>query len=57
MSLVKISWNDDLSSEEKEILNDVFNLMGMQAAVDAGLMSQEDIDNESARLEEKYAQK
>jgi len=57
MSLARISWAGDLSDEDKELLNDIFNIMGMQAAVDAGLMSQEDIDKESNRIEEKYAQK
>ncbi len=54
MCLVKISWQDNLSDDDKDILNDVLNAMGMQAAVEQGLISQEDLDVEVARLEEKY---
>ncbi len=54
MSLIRISWQGKLTHEQKEMLNDAFNLMGMQAAADEGLIPQEDVDKESKRLEEKW---
>jgi len=54
MSTVRIGWKGELTDEQKEILNDYLNVMGMQAAADHGLMRQEDVDIEVKRLEEKY---
>ena len=54
MSTVRISWQGKLSEEQGDILNDAFNVMGMQAAADNGLIPQEDVDKEVERLEEKY---
>jgi methylmalonyl-CoA mutase N-terminal domain/subunit len=57
MTTVRISWQGQLYEESAEILNDIFNAMGMQAAADKGLIPQEEVDKEVARLEEKYATK
>lgn len=54
MSTIRISWSEPLMDEQKDILNDAFNVMGMQAAADEGLLPQEQVDTELARLEEKY---
>lgn len=51
---MKLSWKGDLTNEQKDALNDVMNLMGMQAAADEGLIPQSKVDEESARLELKY---
>ena len=51
---VRISWQGKMDEEQKEMLNDAFNVMGMQAAADEGLMPQEKVDAEVKRLEEKW---
>lgn len=55
MSIVRIGWSGELTKEQGEILNDAFNVMGMQAAADQGLIPQSEVDAEVERLEKKYA--
>ena len=54
MTVVKFGWKGELTKEQNACLNDVFNVMGLHAAADCGLIPQEEVDKEIALLNKKY---